>query len=196
MNDGTIQWINDDNRPAPGDTIQIIRSEFAGYYRVIRTTERDGKPVYDLLPEDAWEIADPVNQRSHRISLSLPVASARTVGEHAPVCRTCGKLWPCTHVKNIRQLDQDIQDLEEQERKRHRARGQRRRFRARYLVPGVCPACQKPVTFGQPSQTFDTNAIIKNGPPVTFHVSRKCGIDTRHHSMHDYQQRLKKQEQS
>lgn len=177
----------------PGDTVHITAGKHTGYYELTRIDERNGEPILNLIPEAAWRITDPATKKSHEIALKTPrLYYIRRVTDHAPACRTCGELWPCTHMKNLNKLDNDIQALEEKERKRHQARKQRHKFRARYSTPGVCPACQTIVTTGQPFRTFEVNAVIENGPPVTYHLSRKCAADTRHHSMHDYLKRLKK----
>lgn len=179
----------------PDDQVRVTLGEYVGYYQVLAVDERDGETVLRLLPEHAWSIVDPVERRHHVIALGHkdPEWYFSKVPEHTPVCRFCGGLWPCQHVRDQEKLAAEIREIENGENKLQLAREQRKKYRARYSMPGVCPACQKPVTIGQPSQTFEQNVVIKNGPPVTFHVSRKCGIDTRHHSMNDYQKRLTKE---
>jgi hypothetical protein len=45
----------------------------------------------------------------------------------------------------------------------------------RYMMPGVCPACNEPITSRQKAiVTFDENIEIPGGPPVTFHRRRGC----------------------
>lgn len=179
----------------PDDQVRVTRGEHAGYYRVLDIDDRAGETVLRLLPERAWSIADPVERRHHVIALGHkhPERIFHKVPEHAPVCRSCGDMWPCQHVRDSEKIDAAFREIQNEENKRQQAREARKKARARYSMPGFCPACRKPVTTGQPSQTFETNAVIKNGPPVTFHVSRQCGIDTRHHSMNDYQKRLQKE---
>lgn len=179
---------------AVGTTLYLgSSSELSGYYKLNRIDEREGKPVLNLVPEVAWSIDDPVQRRHHQIALSFTrFWHLWIVEEHAPACRVCGEMWPCQHVKDLGRLDSAIRDMEETERKRHQAKETRRRFKARYSTPGVCPACQRPVAVGQPFRTFEVNAVVKDGPPVTYHLSAQCAADTRHHSLHDYLSRLKK----
>lgn len=74
--------------------------------------------------------------------------------EHYPICAKCSEPRPCR---------------EEMAERVSAAAAQR--F-ARYETPGICPACEKPVTARQKSMTFADNLEVLGGPPVTFHVNR------------------------
>lgn len=192
MIDGFVNVTSIDDL-TPGDTVHITAGKHTGYYELTRIDERNGEPILNLIPEAAWRITDPAAKKGHEIALKTPrLHYVRRVTDHAPACRTCGELWPCNHVLDAQKLENTINEIERSERKRDRDRKTREQFRARYSMESVCPACRQVVTTGQPFRTFDVNAVIANGPPVTYHLSRKCAADTPHHSMHDYLKRLKK----
>lgn len=196
------------HRDSPAEPGTVIRlrgtsngGELDGYYKVTHAGLDDhpdrpgGRHVYSLLPERAWNMADPVTRRHHEKNLSVDPGIVEVVEDHAPACRTCGELWPCEHARSFARLETEVQEITMAEEKRRRERQRRKDFRARYETPGVCPACRGIVATGQPFRVFDTNAVIPNGPAVTYHVSRKCGIDTQHHSMQDYMRRLRQKEE-
>ena len=82
---------------------------------------------------------------------------AFTEDEHYPVCANCGGPWPCRELHSREQAKQDAA----------RAR--------RYELPGVCPACEEPVTPRQLRQTWLVNLHHwDRDQPVTFHLRRGC----------------------
>lgn len=76
--------------------------------------------------------------------------------EHYPVCAECAEPLPCR--------DQMAERVSQ-------AAAQRM---GKYELAGVCPACGEVVTGRQQSQTWPDNAEIPQGPPITFHLRRKC----------------------
>jgi hypothetical protein len=74
--------------------------------------------------------------------------------EHYPVCASCLEPLPC------------------RERMAEQVSRKAGEWMARFETPGICPACEKPVSFRQRSMTFAENVEIPGGPPVTFHVGR------------------------
>jgi hypothetical protein len=76
--------------------------------------------------------------------------------EHYPICAECREPLPCRD-----QMAERISALEITKM-------------ARYEMAGVCPSCSEPVTARQKSTTWPDNAIIPQGPPVTFHMRARC----------------------
>lgn len=75
--------------------------------------------------------------------------------EHYPVCGLCGEPTPCREREADRITEHELTVM------------------ARYETPGVCPACQEPVTGRQKSITFTDNIRVPGGPSVTYHVGRE-----------------------
>lgn len=75
---------------------------------------------------------------------------------HYPVCRECQEPIPCRA-----------------EAASEYAQAASARM-GRYEIPGICPACEEPVTDRQKSVTFEGNLEIPGGPAVTFHTRRGC----------------------
>lgn len=168
------------------------QDQVQGYWEVISVRERGEAIALEVLPEALWDELDPVARRAGYKHFRVSAITIQRVAEHAPVCRVCGELWPCNHREDLRKLNLSITAMEDAEYKKTRDKETRRRFKVRYTTPGVCPACMQPVTEGQPYQTFEDNAVYKKGPAVTYHLSRKCSTEVKHHSMHDYLGRLRK----
>lgn len=76
--------------------------------------------------------------------------------EHYPVCATCAEPLPCREQMAARVAQESAKRM------------------GRYEMPGVCPACQEPVTARQKVHTFPGNTEVIGGPPVTFHLRNKC----------------------
>lgn len=76
------------------------------------------------------------------------------LNEHYGLCVHCNELLPCraTVLEGVAQRAAERM--------------------ARYETPGICPACQEPVTHRQKSETFP-NVMVPLGPPVTFHAGRQ-----------------------
>jgi hypothetical protein len=77
-------------------------------------------------------------------------------GEHYPVCAACREPVPCREEMARRVSAASVQRID------------------RYLTPGVCPACLQPVSSRQRAITFGENVEIPAGPPVTYHLRRRC----------------------
>lgn len=75
--------------------------------------------------------------------------------EHYPICGKCGEPTPCREVLNQRTAEQAMANM------------------TRYEQPGVCPACEQPITTRQKAWTCPDNLEIPGGPPVTFHIGRR-----------------------
>lgn len=80
----------------------------------------------------------------------------RFTSEHYPVCHNCGDLMPCREQL----IEQAVQTAAEELR--------------RYDIPGVCPACEEPVSQRQLRQTWPRNLIALTDQPVTFHLRQQC----------------------
>lgn len=76
--------------------------------------------------------------------------------EHYPICSQCHEPVPCR--------DRMAERISE-------AAG---KLMGRYDLAGKCPACEEVVTRRQESITFPENGVVMFGPPVTFHLRRKC----------------------
>ena len=74
--------------------------------------------------------------------------------EHYGLCVHCNELLPCRAQESDWAVTRSTRRM------------------GRYDLPGVCPACEEPVTARQASQTFP-NTVVPGGPPVTFHTGRK-----------------------
>jgi hypothetical protein len=74
--------------------------------------------------------------------------------EHYPVCASCMEPMPCRERTAERESKAAAERM------------------GRFEMPGVCPACAKPVSSRQKSMTFPDNLEVPGGPPVTFHVGR------------------------
>lgn len=44
----------------------------------------------------------------------------------------------------------------------------------RYDLPGICPACEEPVSQRQLRQSWPENLVAPTGQPVTFHLRNRC----------------------
>jgi hypothetical protein len=80
-------------------------------------------------------------------------------GQHYPVCVICQEPMPCREQMAEKVAAAGAKDFE------------------RYTVEGFCPACQEPVSQRQQSRTWEDNAVVPGGPPVTFHMRRACWGD-------------------
>lgn len=76
--------------------------------------------------------------------------------EHYPTCAKCHEPLPCRE-----QMAERISA----------AAGKRM---GRFDLAGKCPSCEEVVTRRQESITFPDNLVVMFGPPVTFHLRRKC----------------------
>lgn len=100
-----------------------------------------------------------VRDRDHDRHLRI---GARSMGldvyddEHYPICAQCHEPLPCRDQMAQRVSTEAMAHM------------------SRYEMAGVCPACEEPVTGRQKSQTWPDNAVIPQGPPVTFHLRRQC----------------------
>lgn len=106
-------------------------------------------------------IANPTSVNRDERSLRMPDrphdVHVYDENEHYPVCVKCGGPWPCRELHIRQQAEQDM------------ARSRR------YELPGVCPACQEPVTPRQLRQTWPVNLHHwDQNQPVTFHLRQRC----------------------
>ena len=105
-------------------------------------------------------LADPssVNRRERSLSCADHKTWCVVVEpEHHPVCGACGGPWPCRELHIRLEIDHS----------EARAR--------RFELPGVCPACQEPVTPRQLRQTWPVNLhALARDQPVVFHLRREC----------------------
>lgn len=126
-----------------------------------RNLER--RPIY-LLDTPHVLIARPVDDDPQPTctdrDVHLRVNKARALphypDRHYPVCADCRQPMPCQDQINARRVDAAIKEME------------------RYSFPGVCPACGETVTTRQWSGTYSDNRVVPGGPPVTFHLRKRC----------------------
>lgn len=90
----------------------------------------------------------PLGFQAHAFVYVLP--------EHYAVCVRCGQVPPCAEVWTERVSQAHVKHQE------------------RFELEGVCPACREPVTDRQRSHRFELNVHVPLGPPVTFHMRKKC----------------------
>lgn len=170
----------------PGDVVYSSSKKYRGVYSI--------REIYQHQDHGKIVVLDDVDgsKEVHLTSIGMYAAGMeKAIDGHRPVCSECGDVWPCRHVSDLESIDHMLIEVEHEEMKRKKRREQRRKYRARYSTPMVCPACQQPVTTGQPKETFHVNAVIKGGPPVTFHQNAKCGAEGAH-CIIAYKQRLRK----
>lgn len=142
------------HKPEPGS---IVAYDFKPW-RLIdirRDVEHRDHPgrkyiVYRLRPLDAGDSSDRDEHRGW--TYGGPVV----LDEHYGLCVHCNELLPCRATMARRAAEKAAERMK------------------RYETPGVCPACQEPVTLRQEHETFP-NVVVPIGPPVTFHAGRrKC----------------------
>lgn len=126
---------------------------------------RGVKPAYRNVAEPAVVVirpvqitSDDVKARNHDKHLRHHSFTTWYVyqDEHYPVCALCGEPPPCRERMGQRFATRELDRM------------------TRFENPGVCPACEEPVTGRQKSLTFADNMEIPAGPPVTFHLRGKC----------------------
>lgn len=83
-------------------------------------------------------------------------ARVEVLPEHYAVCHECGEIPPCRERWAAGIADAVAERA------------------ARYDVPGVCPACEEPITRRQKTIRFEENIYVPLGHPVTFHERAKC----------------------
>lgn len=76
--------------------------------------------------------------------------------EHYPICAKCLEPLPCREQMAAKVSKQAAAEFE------------------LYAAAAVCPACEQQVAPRQKSKTFHGNLVVPGGPPVTFHLRRKC----------------------
>lgn len=132
----------------PADWTQDEREYVARYHRGMR------RP-YRVVLRPAGVVGDDPRSRDRDVHLRACGASWHVYpDDHYPMCASCAEPLPCREqmaskiaAASVRQMD-------------------------RYSMPGVCPACEEPVTSRQKSLTLPDNLEIPGGPPVTFHAGR------------------------
>lgn len=145
--------------PEVGD---LIPYEHAVYRVVrVRTTEPDAKgrtTHVRVVPVSYQPTGDPVADRNAERPFTGGPKTRWGVypTEHYPICAACLEPMPCRH-----EVAAGI------------AKSAGEKF-DRYTEAGVCPACREVVSQRQRSVTWEDNAVVPGGPPVTFHLRRKC----------------------
>lgn len=76
--------------------------------------------------------------------------------EHYPMCAVCHEPMPCRDTLQAREARKAIDEM------------------SRYEDPNRCPECGEVFTRRQKTRTFDENIKIPAGPPVTYHLRRRC----------------------
>lgn len=148
------------NTPAVGD---LIPYEHA-VYRVIEVIDRtegfpdDPKPIRVRALPVGIDPATAMTGDKRAAGFRAPKRAWWDIypDEHYPICAKCHEPLPCREQMAQRVSEASAQELD------------------RYTMPGVCPACQEPVTQRQKGITWEDNAAVPGGPPVTFHTRRKC----------------------
>jgi hypothetical protein len=149
----------------PGDIVPYDHA----VYRVVETRVREDHPerpnVVTLRPIEV--VADDPRSRDHDRHIgTIPYFTWYTYPDlHYPICSTCSEPLPCREQMAV--------DLSEQAAERFE----------RFTLAGVCPACSEPVSQRQKSMTWEDNAVVPGGPPVTFHLRRACRESARRYEM-------------
>lgn len=115
--------------------------------------------VVRLRPVRLASHPDPVKAASEDVHYgSLHVKPWRVFPdpEHYPLCHCCGTPSPCRIEVGREVAEQAVQLM------------------GRYEMPGVCPACEQPVTQRQKAIMFADNLKVPGGPAVTFHLRANC----------------------
>ncbi len=146
------------DRPSVGDVLPFEH----GAWRVLDVTDRhvagrDGLYTVAIVRPVATP-ADSMDRSTDR-HIGWPKHhrwEVFTDPDHFPVCSTCREPVPCRDQMAARVADEAARDAR------------------RYETAGVCPACLEPVTNRQRSLTLEENLRAPAGPPVTFHLRRRC----------------------
>lgn len=128
-------------------------------YRVERVDPRDDGSVVAWVRDTRETLTgDPVADARRLLPLSHRQGGVWWVyaHEHYPVCGTCLEPLPCRELVTKRISAHEAAKFN------------------RYTTAGVCPACSEPVSSRQKSVTWEDNAVVPGGPPVTFHLRRAC----------------------
>lgn len=129
-------------------------------YRVVETRLEpdDEKLPLRVVLRPIHITRDDPRSRDHDLHLGSPKHHLWYIypDEHYPICATCHEPLPCRE-----QMAQEISEAAAE------------RFE-RFTMAGVCPACQEPVSSRQKSLTWEDNAVVPGGPPVTFHLRANC----------------------
>lgn len=118
----------------------------------VHTREGDERLHVILRPDgDLFDLAQ------HNKSVAIGKhARIYKLPEHYALCHSCSELPPCSEVWTEKVSAADAERS------------------SRFEVEGICPSCQKPVTYRQRSHRFSENLYVPLGPPVTFHARRAC----------------------
>lgn len=109
-----------------------------------------------VRPKDApWPTVN-THQRSDRHLRTRGDVTVTVLPDRYPVCSCCGQLVPCQTAWAEQQAAEASAHAD------------------RYATPGVCPACQEPVSHRQQQVVFPHNLHSPVGPPLVFHTRRKC----------------------
>lgn len=158
--DGADHWRQ--RSPMVGDLIPFEHA----VYRVIEAVDRsegfpdDPKPIrLRVLPVhiDPATVATG-DDRVLRMSASRKAWWDYYPDEHYPICAKCREPLPCREQMASKIAAESAAHFD------------------RYTMPGVCPGCGEPVTQRQKTVTWEDNAVVPGGPPVTFHMRRKCRV--------------------
>ena len=113
-------------------------------------------------------VHDPAPYTPHALSIGANVSGPlfQVLKEHYSICGKCGDVQPCREVFGDRQADVLVAEFK------------------RYEMPGICPACEEPITLRQKSIDMP-NIVNPLGGVVTFHARSRCV-----HAAVNYERRL------
>lgn len=145
-------------------TESLKSGEFVAFdhevFRVIRVHEKpsDTERPWRVILRPAHINTGDVRDRDHDKAYRATKHTWFDVypNEHYPICATCKEPLPCRDQMAEKLSARGAEEFE------------------RYTTAGVCPACQEPVSQRQKSMTWEDNAIVPGGPPVTFHMRSAC----------------------
>jgi hypothetical protein len=135
-------------------------------HAVYRVIEKHPKPEDETFP---WRIilrpiaitGDDPRDRDHDqpFKVRAGLRYYTFADEHYPLCAKCLEPLPCREqmAEQVAASTAKTLDL--------------------YSEAGVCPSCSERVTPRQDSITWQENIVNPFGPPVTFHLRRKCHWD-------------------
>jgi hypothetical protein len=145
----------------PGDILAWEHAVYRVQLVESRPTDHDENCPVRVIMRPIEITGDDVRDRDHDRALKAPEHYYWQVypTEHYPICVKCQEPLPCREQMIEQVAAASAEDFE------------------RYSTPGVCPACDKPVSSRQKSISWPDNVVVPFGPPVTFHLRNECRWD-------------------
>lgn len=140
-----VDW-SDDERMFMSRITPEVRDQYAPKHVIVRPARITGTDVRDR----DWDVSLRARPGTFRAWRVYP-------DEHYPVCAQCHEPMPCREEMGRREGEKAMRQVN------------------RYSTPGVCPACNEPITSRQRLlMSFEDNIEVPGGAPVTFHLRAEC----------------------